>query len=250
MVINDIRDHVFPLLVGTSTIRSRLDVFVEDSPGFLGTGFFISKTGIAFTAAHCLPLPSAVKGKTVVAGLWDGSNVRAVNIRWFVVPDGTDIAVMAIECRREKYLDVSFSPLPMGTDVMTVGVPAFATSKDADPHTRIFEMRLLKGHITLVSDKFETSFGIPRGMSGSPLFCGSQVVGILSENYRSEFVEDQDRETIEIENQEKKTVVTRTMSVINYGAAEPLVKLRDFSHEMFGGVTLRQFIDQQNSQSP
>jgi hypothetical protein len=75
MIIEEIRSYVFPIQLGMFPLTPASEMFVIDKDSFLGTAFFITTNGVALTAAHCMPNPGTLGGKTLCAGLWDGSHI-------------------------------------------------------------------------------------------------------------------------------------------------------------------------------
>src|SRR5258708_4331296 len=160
MVLQDIREYVFPLYVGTdpATLRPTDPITAFDG-NFLGTAFFITKNGVALAAAHCLPSPVQLKkGETVLAALWDGSIVRAHEVVAATVIPNYDVAIMKVRKVPTKYLPLSFGELSMGSDVSAIGIPQHSVSEQGK------EFRCLKGHVTFAARFLELSFSAPRGM--------------------------------------------------------------------------------------
>lgn len=239
----DIREYVVPLFVAEDPeCLSPDQPVIVSRDRFLGTAFFISKNGVALTAAHCVPPPSSIpSGRAFLAIIWDGERPRAQQVQMASVLDNQDIAVLKIAHCPSKYFPVSFEPVNMGEDVATVGVPDHSVSGTA------YEYRYLKGHVTMVSKTLELSNPAPRGMSGSPVLRNGHAVGVLSFNARSEALEDQYEEKTEQFGPITRVTKTITMSIINYGQAEQLSLLANAKFPFTGGVSFQEFIKNLNS---
>lgn len=241
----DICEYVVPLFVAedpTSLHPDQPVVVTRDR--FLGTAFFISKNGVALTAAHCVPAPAAIPGgHAFLAIVWDGHRARAQQVQLATVLAPQDLAVLKVAYSPTKYLPVSFEPVHMGEDIVTVGVPLHSVS---GVH---FEYRCLKGHVTLVSKALELSCPAPRGMSGSPVIRGSKVIGVLSWNARAEALEDQSEERVEKVGQITRVTKTVTMAVTNYGQAEPLSPLAAATIPFAEGLAFEPFLTRLNARN-
>ena len=192
-------------------------------------------------AGHCAPDPATLpNGKALIAAIWDGQRARAQRVQLATVLDGLDIAVMKVAHSPAKYLPVAFERVHMGEDVISVGVPLHSVSGEA------FEYRCLKGHVTFVSKTLELSYPAPRGMSGSPVLRVGRVVGVLSWNARSEALEDQSDEVTEKIGTVTKITKTLTMSVTNYGQAEPLHTLERIVIPLAEGLGFKELIAKMN----
>lgn len=246
MVIKDIREYVFPLYVGTdpATLEPGAPIKAVDSK-FLGNGFFVAKNGVALAAAHCLPRPADLPaGETVLAALWDGTIVRAHQVVASTIIPNYDVAILKVRAAPVRHLPVAFTELTMGSDVSTVGIAQHSVWGGGK------EFRCLKGHVTFAARFLELSFAAPRGMSGSPVFDGTRVAAVLTGNARSETLDDIVEETTQVADGRTTITKIETKAVINYGLAEPLAKLRDWSHEITGGRPFAAFIDWLNSRPP
>jgi hypothetical protein len=240
MELEEIRDYVFPINIGKYTDNPIRNPFIKDADGFLGNGFFIAKNGLALTAAHCLPKPEDIPGKSVCAGLWDGKHIRAHNILSFIEIPGFDIAIMKVDNIAPKHLELNFIPLYMGMDLATVGIPLSSITPEG------IGFRALKGYVTFVGRFVEVSFPAPRGMSGSPVFYNGKVIGVISGNAKSEYLEDQLEEISEIIDIGGTRIVHRQSvqikSIVNYGQVELLLPLRHTRHEMFDAHTFEELL--------
>lgn len=239
----DIREYVVPLFVAEDPALLQPDQPVVVSRNrFLGTAFFIAKNGVALTAAHCVPDPDSIaSGLAFLAIIWDGKRPRAQQVQLATVLERQDIGVLKIAHSPSKYLPVSFRPIHMGEDVVTVGVPLYSVS-GVD-----YEYRCLKGNVTRVSKTLELSCPAPRGMSGSPILVGGEVVGVMSWNARAESLEDQSDEHVETFGPLTRVTKTVTMAVTNYGQAEPLSGLASVALPFTEGVAFEPFLASLNA---
>lgn len=239
----DIREYVVPLFVAEDPALLKPDQpIVVSRDRFLGTAFFVAKNGVALTAAHCVPNPTSINGGLAfLAVIWDGQRPRAQPVQLATVLDGQDIAVLKIAHSPSKYLPVSFEQIHMAQDIVAVGVPLHSVSGLA------YEYRCLKGHVTMVSNTLELSCPAPRGMSGSPIFVGTKVVGVMSWNARAEALEDQSEEKVEKFGPLTRVTKTVTMAVTNYGQAEPLAKLAGKALPFTDGMAFEQFLENLNA---
>ncbi len=239
----DIREYVFPLFVGPNPARlSAEEPIALRNSDYLGTSFFVSKTGVALTAGHCVPDPRNIpSGKSLLAIVWDGV-ARAQHVTAACVLDSYDIAILKVEFSPSKFLPLSFRRVHMGEDVVAIGIPSHSVSGAQK------EFRCLKGHVTFAPNRLELSFPAPKGMSGSPVFSGANVVGVLSWNARSESLEDQVEETTETIGNTTKVTRVETRSVVNYGLAEPLHALEEKVFPICEDQPFSEFIRRLNSE--
>jgi hypothetical protein len=243
MEIDNIREHVFPLFVGDDPARLKSeDAIVLNNSNYLGTGFFIAKNGVALTAGHCVLAPGDIPpGKTLLAIVWRNERPCAQQVTAAFVPAGRDVGILKVSFSPAKYLPVSFEQIHMGEDVTTIGIPAHSVSGVQK------EFRCLKGHVTFAPIRLELSFPAPRGMSGSPVFRGKKVVGVLSGNARSETLEDQIEETTEISGGITKIKRVEIKAVVNYGLAEPLHLIGEEKFAICEGLPFSEFIRKINA---
>lgn len=237
-----IREYVFPLFVADDPeLHEPSHPIVVGRDTFLGTAFFVAKNGIALTAGHCTRDPANLpKGKALIACIWDGQRARAQQVQLATVLDGQDLAILKVSHSPAKFLPVAFERVHMGEDVVSVGVPLHSVSGQA------FEYRCLKGNVTFVSKTLELSYPAPRGMSGSPVLRDNRVVGVLSWNARSEALEDQSDEIVEKIGPTTRVTKTVTMSVTNYGQAEPLYTLERMVIPLSEGLPFKELIAKMN----
>jgi len=241
--LDNIREYVVPLFIAEDPALIKADQpIVVSRDRFLGNAFFVAKNGIALTAAHCIPDPATISsGHAFLAIIWDGQRPRAQQVQLAAILDGQDVGVLKIAHAPSKYLPVSFSPIHMGQDVVTVGIPLHSVS-GVD-----YEYRCLKGNVTRVSKTIELSFPAPRGMSGSPILAGGEVVGVMSWNARAESLEDQSNEHVETFGPLTRITKTITMAITNYGQAEPLSSLASKALSFTEGVAFEPFLTSINS---
>jgi hypothetical protein len=64
MIIEEIRDYVFPIQLGEFPLNPASEMFIIEKDSFLDTAFFITTNGVAVTAAHCMPKPETLGEKT------------------------------------------------------------------------------------------------------------------------------------------------------------------------------------------
>ena len=238
----DIREYVFPLFVAADPARLPPDTpIIAGKVNYLGTAFFVTRNGIAITAAHCVPNPADLPdGKTFIGVIWDGLRARAASIQIATLIPDRDLAVLKVALTPAKYFEVSFEKVHMGSDVYSVGIPLHSV------HGPQFEFRYMKGHVTFVSHNLELSYPAPRGMSGSPVLSRGKVVGVLSRNARSEALEDQVEEITENFGPLTRVTQVKTVSVINYGLAEPLAGTEEVVVPPGDGHPLKELITRMN----
>jgi hypothetical protein len=130
VALDDIREYVFPLYIADDPARLKPDdPVVLSNTNYLGTGFFISKNGVALTAAHLMPAPDRVPdGKAVLAIVYDGERPRGQQVQIAFVPDNHDISILRIAFSPARYLALSFDRVHMGEDVVAIGIPEHSVS--------------------------------------------------------------------------------------------------------------------------
>lgn len=228
----DFKNHIFPIFIGPFK-KEGIPKEVE----FLGTGFFVTSNGIAITANHCLPKPEQLNNKCILIGIWDNGNIKLQKVFSHVRIPSLDIAILKIDNIKSKKFNISYEELKMGTpDVFSIGFPWYSIWGEP------FEVRFLKGYITRVTKYYELSFAIPRGMSGSPLFREDKLIGVLVMNAKSETLEDEVSEIIQVTNQKERIEIVKTKSIINYGLAIPFAKLSNFKDDTLDGLSFEDYI--------
>lgn len=243
IVYDDIRRYVFPLYLAPPIAQLKEGEALEAaSTQFLGTGFFVSKTGVALTAGHCIPSADRVTGHDIVATVSNGTELRAYRVAIAALIPGFDVAILKIEVSEVPYFDLDFRPEMglMGEDVQTIGIPEHSVSGGK-------EFRCLKGHVTFRTRYLELSFPAPRGMSGSPILVGNRVCAVLTGNARSEALEDSLDETSTDASGHVTVTRTKVMSVVNYGLAEPLAFLGAWTNALTRNKTFPEFLRILNS---
>ena len=243
VAFDDVREYVVPLFVAEDPASLRPEQpIVVSRDRFLGTAFFIAKNGVALTAGHCVPPPETIPpGHAFLAVIWNGERACAQQVQLATVLPDQDLAVLKIAYAPSRYFPISFAPVHMGEDIATVGVPLHSVSGSD------YEYRCLKGHVTRAAKTLELSFGAPRGMSGSPVFKGASVVGVMSWNARAESFEDQSHEEIQTLGGTTRITKTVTLAVTNYGQAEPLFKLAGLALPFTEGVPFEEFLSKLNA---
>lgn len=236
-ILEDAREYVIPLF----TMLSNGDgVFVE-SRKFLGTAFLVTRQGDAITAAHVLPPPGSLEdGRRLVTVMLVDSKEQVCWVTHAAVFAAFDVALLKINLSSTKYLSVSASTVPAGTDVVVVGVP----SHEIIGHGK--EMRLFKGHVTFAHERLELNFPIPAGMSGAPVIVGAFVVGYATGKVRSEEIEDQHEEIVRLSDTCEQIRISTTSSIIYYGLAFPFSNLAGVHDPILNGKTLIEFIAERN----
>jgi hypothetical protein len=237
MIIEDVRSYIFPLLLAEE-VEGKVKWKTNE---FLGTAFFITNNGIALTAAHCVPSPVDLGSRKLYAGIWYEGGIQLFYIAAATVFDNIDVAILKVKVPTVKYFPILFEDMILGSDVWTVGIPAHEI-REGDKRI----VRLLKGNVTFLSRFAELSFPAPKGMSGSPVFIEGKVVGILTGNLRSEQLEDQFEEIIQVSDDKEIIRYGRTSSVVNYALAQEIKPLKDLRHEVFDGASFSEFIDKMN----
>lgn len=238
LVLDDAREYIFPLFLVESKENG---VFLE-SRIFLGTAFFVSKCGDAITANHILPKPDDLPvGKRVVAVVQRGAEQQVCWLTHAASFEESDLALIHINLESTKYLTLNDEDIPAGTDVQLIGIPShevWLTGK---------EMRILKGHVTLVTKQLELNIAIPLGMSGCPVFKGHKVVAFSTSTIKSEEVEECTEEIELLSNNKEQICITKVTRVTHYGMAYPFSNLRGQASPVFDGKTLVQLIKARNN---
>lgn len=147
---------------------------------------------------------------------------------------------MKVNLQKTEYLHISVEEILAGTDIQVLGIPNHEIVGKGK------EMRILKGHVTLAHDRLELNFPIPSGMSGSPVMAGPFVVGYATGKVRSEEIEDQHEELVELTNTREKISISKTSSITYYGLAFPFSKLATARDPVFENRTLLEFIAERN----
>lgn len=233
-VLQDARSYIFPIFLVTAKGPNDVDL---DGRQFLGTGFFVTPKGDAISAAHVVPMPNDVPaGKKVVAVVQEGEKQLVCFLTHTARFENDDLGVLHFKAENTKYLNVNDAEIPAGTDVEMIGIPSHEVWMNGK------EMRMLKGHVTMAGPHLELNIAIPPGMSGSPVFVGSNVVAFASKSIKSEEVEDYIEEVIKVSDTKEQIVITKTSRVTYYGLALPFSRYANSKAAVFDGMTLMQLI--------
>jgi hypothetical protein len=235
--LEDAREYIIPLFLVDANDNG---VFLQ-SREFLGTAFFVTAQGDAITACHVIPDPGDLPdGKRVVAIVQRGDKQEICWITHAAVFQAYDLALIHVNLIDTKFLQLSEEEVLAGTDIQLIGIPSHELWLSGK------EMRVLKGHVTLVSKELELNISIPLGMSGSPLFLGTRVIGFATRSVKSEEVEDSLEELEVLSNSKEQIRITKIIRVTHYGMAFPFFKLRGQTSPIFEGKTLAEFIKARN----
>lgn len=238
MLINDLREYIFPLFVVHSPSEGTIDL---ESRKLLGTGFFISNKGDALTAAHVIPSPDSLDAgyKIIAFPVIDGKPIVCWVNKALCFPK-EDVALFEVNIKDSKFLFVSNERIYAGTDIATIGYPSHSINHSG------LEARVLKGHVTLSHNKIELNFPIPAGMSGSPVIYKDKVIAVSTGRVKSEELIDSFEELAITENQKESIRIIETKNVIYYGLAMPLNGLADRKEAQLNNRSLMEFIEDQN----
>lgn len=237
LTLEDAREYIFPIF----SVEAEDNGVQLDTRIFLGTAFFVTKKGDAITASHVLPIPDELQSKRrlVAIILRDGKET----VCWITHAakfEAFDLALLHVNLDETKYLPLSSQEVISGTDIQIVGIP----SNDINHSGK--EMRILKGHVTLAWKRLELNFPVPAGMSGSPVFAGSKVIGYATGLVRSEECEEA-TETIEVVTNTKEVVrITEIRRITSYGIAYAFNAHENFRDPVLENKTLIEFITSQN----
>jgi hypothetical protein len=236
-VITDAREYLFALFEVTTTEKA-----IElAGRRYLGTGFFVSSKGDAVTAAHVLPDPATLAlNRRLVACLAIDGEQRFAWVTHGAVLEAFDVALFHVNLEQTKYFEISSEEVPPGTDISVIGYPSHQILGKG------IEMRFLKGHVTAVMPRLELNFPVPAGMSGSPVFIGTKVVGFATGRVRSEEIDEQTEELITVTKSVEQLRIRTTASIIYYGLANSFWMLKDIQDPVLGGKTLIELIEDRN----
>ncbi|HEX7912510.1 MAG TPA: serine protease [Paraburkholderia sp.] len=239
LVLNDGREFVFPLLM-VDVVDDKVDL---SSYRFLGTCFFVTKCGDAVTAGHVVPSPQDIPtGKRLVAAVQRDGKLEICWITHAASWEGCDLALVHVNLPDTRYLSVVEGDVLAGMDLQLIGIPSHEVAGAGK------EMRLLKGHVTFArSDRLELNIAVPAGMSGSPVFAGTNVVGWATGYVRSEEILESREEVVRVAADSEQIEISTVSHVIYYGTAVAFSRLRGQSSPIFEGMTLMQFIQARNA---
>lgn len=155
-----------------------------DDPAFLGTAFFVMKSGVFITAKHVLDV-NLPAGTAIKAILFSDGNVTELDVTGAAFDAEQDLAVGRVsmdEGREFQVLMLSEEIRDLRTLVLTYGYPYTKVIKaTADKKGQVhFESKARLGLISDYSDAaaegalvpppcYEHSLDIPPGLSGGPL---------------------------------------------------------------------------------
>lgn len=239
MVINDLREYIFPLF----SVRSPSEgAILLETRKLLGTGFFISNKGDALTAAHVIPTPETIdkEDKIIAIPVINGKPIVCWVNKALCFPK-EDVALFEVNIESSKFLSLSFERINAGIDVATIGYPSHSTNNAG------LEARILKGHVTLSHKNIELNFPIPAGMSGSPVIVDDKVIAISTGRIKSEELIDSFEEESTVENHKEYIRIVETKNVIYYGLAMPLAGLAEKKEPLLNHKTLLEFIADQKT---
>lgn len=221
---------------------------------FFGTAFFINGNGVFLTASHVM---SAAYQSIEVSGGFIGLCIRPADGSGNVASRVTsideakppyDICIGTVDANFPTSLTLGNSPVTVWQEVASYGYPATAQNRTAGE----FWMygRGFRGYVhRLVAvgqmpgathpDAFETSFPMPQGLSGSPLFVRgpekNSVIGICVGVNRGESTEF----LLEELQANGELITERRVRIEEYGIAHDLRPLLDWQPANLGGHTLR-----------
>lgn len=237
LILNDAREYIFPLFM----VDSKDNGVNLESRNFLGTAFFVTKYGDAITASHVVPKPDDIPtGKRVIAIVQRGIEQQVCWLTFTASFENCDLALIHVNIDRTKYLTLTDEEVVPGSDIQLIGIPSHELWRTGK------EMRILKGHVTLVSNQLELNIAIPLGMSGSPVFLGTRVAAFATSTFKSEEVEEFTEEIELLSNNKEQIRITKVTRVTHYGLAYPFSRLRGQVSPIFEGKSLMQLIKDRN----
>jgi len=209
---------------------------------FIGTAFFVTSRGHAITAAHVLPVPQGLDAAHRLIGVVRIDGISTIcGVTEVTVLEDQDLGLVTTNLSSTKPLPIAASDIYAGQDVQVVGFP------EHEVRLRGKEFRLLKGYVSLSRDVLELSFAIPPGMSGAPVFAGANVVAYATGRVRSEEIEDQTEELIEVSAGIERIRINTTSRIAYYGIARSFHELASVRIPSLGDRTLLEFIKDTNS---
>ena len=238
MLIEDMREYIFLIF----SVKYEENGISMDSRTYLGTGFFVSKQGDAFTASHVIPPPEDIESdrRLIAVTMREGKQ----EVSWInkaLKFDELDIALIGVNLKGNKYFELVTEEIYSGTDIQAIGFPSH------EMNLRGKEMRILKGYVTCSHKKLELNFSVPSGMSGSPVFIGNKVAALATGYIRSEEIEDYHEELSTISNQKEIIKITEIRKAVYYGVALPFSELKLITDPALENKTIFEFITQQNN---
>ncbi|SLN63832.1 hypothetical protein ROA7450_03354 [Roseovarius albus] len=221
----------------------------------IGTAFLISQSGLFMTAAHVLKTAlSRVENYGQFCGVVgtssEGTFVTDI-LSYEYAPNGQDIAVGISNYTHKTHYRISDAECDVWQRVATCGFPEDAISIDGEnkittplrAYKGIIQRNIREGHLALMprSKGYELSFSPSPGLSGAPLFIyhkdHNEVVGVCVGSFKSEQVEDEITEV----NESGETYTEKRVRITQYGIAESLTELCDWTPSFLGGTRLSDF---------
>jgi hypothetical protein len=237
LYLEDAREYIFPIF----SVNAEGEGIHLESRTFLGTGFFVTKRGDAISAGHVPPTPSELPPDRRLIAIVQCDGVatpcwitRAAKLEAF------DVVLLHVNLEETKYLPLSSQGIMPGTDVQIVGIPNNDINNDGK------EMRIFKGHVTLSGRRLELNFPVPAGMSGSPVFVGSKVIGYATGQVRSEELEEAIETLNKVSNEKEIIHITEIRRIIYYGIAYAFNAFQNIRDPVLNNKTLLEFVDSQN----
>jgi Trypsin-like peptidase domain len=238
IILEDAREYIFPIF----SVEAEDNGVHLNSRVFLGTAFFVTKKGDAITASHVLPMPNELQsGRRLVAIIQCGGKEKVCWITRTAKFEAFDLALLHVNLDETKYLPLSSQEIMSGTDIQLIGIPSNDVNRSGK------EMRILKGHITLAWKRLELNFPVPAGMSGSPVFAGSQVIGYATGLVRSEELEEATETIEEVTNTKEIVRITEIRRITSYGIAYAFNAHENIRDPVLENKTLIEFIASQNN---
>ena len=223
-------DHIVPLVDVVPTP----DKGGIKSLKYMGTGVFVEPTKI-LTCAHVL---RNIANTPCVVGKAFTDKETYSGISNFKFHPKADLVIAEIK----KDFAYDFSPLTidfegeryLGKDILNFSY----TEGYREGYQLTLTPRLNKGHIMRTSRNdsdlgpfyIEINFAALRGMSGSPIIDAdtAEVLGIISQNFRSQILDDYHEEYSVSDDNDTITETNKTFKVVDYAIAVDLQKYTDF----------------------
>ncbi len=231
------RSQVFPLFI----VETMGEVLQMKTRKFIGTGFFVTKSGHAITAAHLLPIPLGLDHTHRLIGLAHINGVPTTfGVKRVNVLEDYDLGLIHTNLSPTNPLPLAVKDIYAGHDVQVIGFPEHEVRQQGK------EMRVLKGHVSLSREVLELNFPIPPGMSGGPVFSGPAVAAYATGRVRSEEIEDQTEEIVTVSDATEQVRITTTSRITYYGLARSFYELRAARIPDLDNKTLFEFISEVN----
>lgn len=221
--------------------------------GFFGTAFFVGNGGVFLTARHVLDDAShAVEEQGGFLGLCvrppgAAGNVACAITSMEAAASPYDVAVGTVEARFPSNLTLGDVPANVWREVVSYGYPSTAQNRSNEElwmYGRGFrgyvhrEVRSGQLPGNPHPDAFETSFSMPQGLSGGPLFVPGSTndvaIGVCVGVNRGETTEYMFEEV----QANGSTLTERRVRVEEYGLAHDLRPLLTWRPSNLGGRSL------------